>query len=165
MSALLDPPDYFDGFSWALPNAFADALALCRFEQGDMLYDTRRAYEGEWASAVRHIKHRVEVTFPLRGGGARSSDSEDSAFEDNWNSKVVIRLVDHRESREREVTTTQGNLYSLLWRGDLAVLDGQSSSPPLGARHLLAKLNLVLDSLRSGNVRTIGSSTVFPVAF
>jgi len=48
MSALLDPPDYFDGFSWALPNAFADALALCRFEQGDMLYDTRRAYEGEW---------------------------------------------------------------------------------------------------------------------
>jgi len=114
---------------------------------------------------VRHIKHQVEVTFPLRGGGARSSDSEDSAFEDNWNSKVVIRLVDHRASSEREVTTTQGNLYSLVWRGDLAVLDGQCSSPPLGARHLLAKLNLVLDSLRSGNVRTIGSGTVFLLPF
>ena len=165
MSALLDPPDYFDGFSWALPSAFADALALCRFEQGDVLYDTKRAYEGEWGSAVRHIKHRVEVTFPLRGGGARSSDSEDSAFEDNWNSKVVIRFVDHRASSEREVTTTQGTLYSLLWSGDVAVLDGQSSPPPLGARHLLAKLNLVLDSLRSGNARAISSGTVFLLPF
>ena len=165
MSALLDPPDYFDGFSWALPSAFADALALCRFEQGDMLYDTKRAYEGEWASALRHIRHRVEVTFPLRGGSVKSRESEDSAFEDNWNSKVVVRLIDHQASSEREVTTTQGNLYSLLWKGDIGVLDGQSLPPPLGARHLLAKLNLVLDSLRCGNARKITSGTVFLLPF
>ena len=165
MSALLDPPDYFDGFSWALPSAFADALALCRFEQGDMLYDTKQAYEGEWASALRHIRHRVEVTFPLRGGSVKSSESEDSAFEDNWNSKVVVRLIDHQASSEREVTTTQGNLYSLLWKGDVAVLDGQSLPPPLGARHLLAKLNLVLDSLRSGSARKFSSGTVFLLPF
>lgn len=165
MSTLLDPPDYFDGFSWALPSAFADALALCRFEQGDVLYDTKRAYEGEWASALRHIRHRVEVTFPLRGGGVKNSESEDSAFEGNWNSQLVIRLVDHRASSEREVTTTQGNLYSLLWKGDVGVLDGQSLPPPLGARHLLAKLHLVLASLRSGNARTMSSGTVFLLPF
>lgn len=165
MSALLDPPDYFDGFSWALPSAFADALAQCRFEQGDVLYDTKKAYEGEWGAAVRHIKHRVEVTFPLRGGAVRSSESEDSAFEDNWNSQVVVRLVDHRASSEREVTTTQGNLYSLLWKGDVAVLDGQSLPPPLGARHLLPKLNLVLDSLRSRNARMMSSGTFFLLPF
>jgi hypothetical protein len=165
MSTLLDPPDYFDGFSWALPSAFADALALCRFEQGDVLYDTQRAYEGEWASALRHIRHRVEVTFPLRGGSVKSNESEDSAFEDNWNSKVVFRFVDHRASSEREITTTQGNLYSLLWKGDVGILDGQSLPPPLGARHLLAKLNLVLDSLRSGHARKISGGSVFLLPF
>ena len=165
MPALLDPPDYFDGFSWALPTAFADALALCRFEQGDMLYDTKRAYEGEWASALRYIRHRVEVTFPLRGGSVKSSESEDSAFEDNWNSKVVVRLIDHRASSEREVTTTQGNLYSLLWKGEIAVLDGKGLLPPLGARHLLTKLTLVLDSLRSGNAFKIIRGTVFLLPF
>ncbi len=165
MSVLLDPPDYFDGFSWALPSAFADALALCRFEQGDVLYDTKRAYEGEWTSAVRHIKHRIEVTFPLRGGSAKSSETEDSAFEDNWNSKVVVRLVDHRASSEREVTTTQGNLYSLLWKGEVTVLDGQSLPPPLGARHLLTKLNPVLDSLRRKNAHAMSKGTVFLLPF
>jgi len=165
MSALLDPPDYFDGFAWALPTVFADALAMCRFEQGDVLYDTKRAYEGEWASAVRHIRHRIEVTFPLRGGSVKSSESEDSAFEDNWNSKVIVRLVDQRASSERELTTTQGNLYSLLWKGEVTVLDGQSPPPPLGARHLLTKLKLVLDSLSRRDARTISSGTVFLMPF
>jgi hypothetical protein len=95
----------------------------------------------------------------------KSSESEDSAFEDNWNSKVVVRLIDHQTSSERAVTTTQGNLYSLLWKGEVAVLDGESPSPPLGARHLLAKLNLVLDSLRSGSARKFSSGTVFLLPF
>jgi len=165
MSAPQDLPDYFDGFSWALPTAFADALALCRFEQGDVLYDTQRAYEGEWASALSHIKYRVEVKFPLRGSGVKSGESEDSAFEDNWNSRVVIRFVDHRASSEREVTTTQGNLYSMLWSGDINALDGLSVPPPLGARHLLGKLKESLDVLRQKHSSSINNSTVFVMPF
>jgi hypothetical protein len=165
VAAPLDLPDYFDGFSWALPSAFADALALCRFEQGDVLYDTQRAYEGEWGTALRHIKYQVEVKFPLRGGGVKSSESEDSAFEDNWNSKVVIRFVDHRASSEREVTTTQGNLYSMLWSGDISALGGLSVPPPLGARHLMGKLAGVLESLRKKHSRAVNNSAVFVMPF
>jgi hypothetical protein len=165
MSAHLDLPDYFDGFSWAVPSAFADALALCRFEQGDVLYDTQCAYEGEWASALRHIKYQVEVKFPLRGGSVKSSESEDSAFEDNWNSKAVIRFVDHRASSEREVTTTQGNLYSMLWSGDISALDSLSVPPPLGARHLLGRLTDVLALLRQKHSRALSNSAVFVMPF
>jgi hypothetical protein len=38
--------DFFPKFKWAVPHAFGDALAACRFEQGDILYDTLMAYEG-----------------------------------------------------------------------------------------------------------------------
>lgn len=38
--------DYFNCFAWALPMAFKEPLASCCFEQGDILYDTPKAYEG-----------------------------------------------------------------------------------------------------------------------
>ena len=49
--------NFLDGFLWAVPTAFSDPLAACRFEQGDILYDTKKAYEGTWGRSpyLHHI--------------------------------------------------------------------------------------------------------------
>lgn len=123
--------EFFDGFSWAVPLAFADPLAACRFEQGDILYNTRRAYEGAWGEALPHITYSVQVKFPSRGTGTKTGKEEDSVFTDNWNMTIVFSFTDHKENKTREVTTTQGRLYSLLWKGDLHVIDKDAPPPPV----------------------------------
>jgi hypothetical protein len=100
--------DYFDGFSWAVPVAFAEPLAACRFEEGDILYDTRRAYEGTWGEALPHIKHSIQVRSPMRGPGTKPEKEEESVFTDNWNMTVVFTLTDYKANKTKEITTTQG---------------------------------------------------------
>ena len=36
---------YLEQFTWPVPKGFSDAVATCKFEQGDLLYNTCRAYE------------------------------------------------------------------------------------------------------------------------
>ena len=64
--------DYFSGFAWAVPKAFSDAIALCRFEEGDVLYDTKSAYEKEWDDAKSNIKYFLQVRYPGRARTAIS---------------------------------------------------------------------------------------------
>jgi hypothetical protein len=123
--------DFFDGFSWALPIAFAEPLAACRFEQGDVLYDSRRAYQGRWGAALPHIKYSLQVRLPLRGPVAKTEKEEESVFTDNWNQTVALAFTDYKEKETREITTTQGRLYSLLWRGEPALLEKDSAPPPV----------------------------------
>lgn len=122
--------EYFDKFSWAVPVAFAEPLAACRFEQGDILYDTRRAYEGAWGDALPHIKYSIQAKSPMRGPSTKSEKEEESIFTDNWNMPVVFTLTDHKAKKTEEITTTQGQLYSLLWKGDLGLIDAKSPTPP-----------------------------------
>lgn len=77
--------EFFSNFTWAVPHAFSDAVGLCRFEEGDMLYDTAKAYEGEWGDAVKYINHSLQVRYPAR---ATSGEKEKSGgiFEKNWSS-------------------------------------------------------------------------------
>ena len=37
--------EFIEQFAWALPKAFRDAVATCSFQEGDMLYSSRRAYD------------------------------------------------------------------------------------------------------------------------
>ncbi len=104
-------PKYFDRFSWAVPTAFADALGLCRFEQGDALYDTRDAYQPTWGESLKYISWGIEVLSPKRseiriaGGAKVERDDEDTEtkssdiFNNNWKSQLELRLVDYRVNR------------------------------------------------------------------
>lgn len=155
--------DFFDGFSWAVPSAFADPLAACRFEQGDILYDARRAYEGTWGEALPHITHSVQVKSPLRGTGTKTEKEEESVFTDNWNMRVVFTLTDHKENQTREVSTTQGRLYSLLWKGDLHYIDNDAPSPPVPtlAMQILRDLPGATDHVKKSVIRGAENITVF----
>lgn len=135
--------EFFSGFTWAVPHAFSDAVALCRFEEGDMLYDTPKAYEGDWGDAIKYITHSLQVRYPAR---VTTSEKSGGIFEKNWNSEVRIELYKKQEKvGVGQIRTTQGRLYTALWKGDLTVLelDSEESPIPLNARQVTKQLNEV----------------------
>jgi len=105
--------------------AFSDAVSLCRFEEGDTLYDSRIAYEESWDVAFTRTGNSMQVRFPVRVSSLGAKDAK-SIFDRNWSSLVEVDLY-ARFSKTRSIKTTQGNLYSALWRGDLSFLDLQTS--------------------------------------
>jgi len=132
---------YLEGFSWAVPVAFLDAVGQCRFEEGDMLYDTPQAYDLEWAEARTHIQRSIQVRFPARMAGASDKESG-STFKKNWTSEVRLDLYEKLKKVRSGHVTTQGRLYSALWRGDISVLDDSTPAPKPPTR-----LNAVLKQI------------------
>jgi hypothetical protein len=141
MTPFEENEEYFDGFAWAVPVAFADALGACRFELGDMLYDTKRAYEGTWGEAIGHISYSIQVKYPSRATAPRGEKEKESVFTTNWRQGVVFDLTDHVKKRTRKIDTTQGRLYTLLWGGDHKYLDEKTEDPrvPLLAMAIVRK--------------------------
>ena len=137
--------NYFNEFKWALPKAFKDPLATCRFEQGDTLYNTQKAYEGSWEDALKHIQYCIQVELPVRGlktrfknidlspnlqGGSHAilidevgRKNEDLIFVDNWHSDVSLSLTTFPKGDKKNIKTSQGRLYMALWKGDISFIE------------------------------------------
>lgn len=123
--------EFFEGFRWAVPRAFADSVSLCRFQEGDTLYDTRKAYEGMWGEAQKHIEFSAQVRFPSATLTPVAGDSG-NVFARNWNSEVRVDLRRKGVLTGGEsVRSTQGRLYTLLWKGDVQVLYADSPPPSI----------------------------------
>ena len=64
-------------------------------------------------------------------GGARSA-GDDLVFAQNWlRGKVELDLAEPRTGGVRRVVTTQGRLYTVLWKGDPGVLESPDPGPPV----------------------------------
>ncbi len=123
--------EFFSGFKWAVPKAFSDAVALCRFEEGDILYDTEKAYIDNWEKACKFIEHSLQVRYPARVGGG-ASEKGGGVFSGNWGSEVRIDLYKNQDKvGVGQITTTQGRLYTALWKGDISILKKESEEPPI----------------------------------
>lgn len=123
--------EFFSGFKWAIPRAFSDAVALCRFEEGDILYDTKKVYEDNWDAARQFIEYSLQVKYPAR---VNSGGSEKAAgvFGRNWCSEVRVDLYKNLQKVGLgQIQTTQGRLYTALWKGDIAVLEKNSKEPDI----------------------------------
>lgn len=136
--------DYFDGFEWAVPRAFHDAVDQCRFERGDTLYDTREAYGPDWRRACEVIRHHIRVSHPEKlaiGAGAEGG----SVFRANWESEVRLAVFERMQRLDGEVVSTQGRLYTAMWHGDLSVLSLDTPEPvlPDGWREVLSRIESV----------------------
>ena len=141
--------NFFPGFEWAIPSAFADALGACQFSRGDTLYSSPVAYR-EWneefyesAKGLRAIK----VLSPE----AKPAPPSPGLFQSNWNSVAEVEVFMPGGQNGAEIlSTTQGRIYSLLWRGDSSVLDLATSVPiiPHPAGYLLKNLNHAKSTLR-----------------
>ena len=133
--------ELIEGFAWAVPRALAGAVSACRFEQGDVLYSDPRAYEA-WSGGRPALKFCLQVLDPPKTARALSAESEGNRFEANWSSPVEFELTDCEAGETRRCRTTQGRLFSCLWRGDRDQLDPEGAEPerPLPQRELHRRL-------------------------
>ena len=118
--------EFFQGFAWGVPLAFSDTLSRCRFEQGDLLYDCPEGYL-QWEKAVKAIRYSIQVESPSQGFGRASEQA--GVFEENWKSEVVFTLTNYPSRETREITTTQGRLYMLLWKNNWDTLKPDRECP------------------------------------
>ena len=150
--------EFFTGFKWAVPKAFSDAVSLCRFEEGDILYDTGKAYNDDWEKASKSIEHSLQVKYPARASGG-ASEKGGGVFDSNWSSEVRIDLYKNLEKiGVGQIHTTQGRLYTALWKGDLSILEKESEEPPVPLTVLDVTRNLEQTSQKAQEL-----SVSFPV--
>lgn len=124
--------EMFPEFAWGIPKSFSVPLGDCRFEQGDRLYNSVKGYEGTWNDALQHLDYSIEVLSPRRGEGIQKTDKDSaSVFCGNWSTPVRIAITHHKENRTEELRTTQGRLYSLLWRGELSIVSPTLPDPTM----------------------------------
>ncbi len=151
--------EFFTNFSWAVPHAFSDAVALCRFEEGDILYDTTMAYEDKLIDACKYINYSLQVRYPVRVTTEQSKKSG-RIFENNWDSEVRLVLYEKQQQKGvGQLKTTQGRLYTALWKGDISILNGSSKNPeiPLDVR----KVTKLLQELKSKAIEFSNGLPVF----
>ncbi len=122
--------EFFSGFQWALPMAFSDSVARAWFVEGDILYDRAAAYDCEWRVATQAIEYTIQVRSPARSS-EMSNQSVRDVFARNWNSEVKIDLYSQmKRVSPAQIRTTQGRLYTTLWKGQIDTLFEDKSPPP-----------------------------------
>lgn len=158
--------DFFAGFAWAVPAAFADPLEKCRFERGDVLYDHPDASTADWSAARKAARRILQVRLPQQGDTAKQNADAASVFEDNWCRSVEIDLIGTKDLSKRSIATTQGRLYTFLWRDDETVLDPGTPEPalPMMAGELRGMEDAAAANV-AGQVETKGPASLFVFAF
>ncbi len=159
--------EFLPGFAWPVPRAFASAVSVCRFEQGDVLFDAADAY-GAWKSGQkRKVRFHVQVLEPPRTARSAPVDAEGNRFAANWSSPVTCEVGDRQESTTQVLKSTQGRLFTCLWRGDRRLLrevqPGAADDPPLPgvARDLHRHLGVTVAGFWAASVQTADSGTWF----
>lgn len=142
--------EWIAGFAWALPRAFTSAVSACRFEQGDVLVHDR-ADTGRWRAGALPKGPILQVLDPPKSNRAGSSEAEGSRFETNWDSPVCLDRYDPGSELPLRIDTTQGRLYSCLWRDALDALDPATPdrTPPRGLRELHRQIQHAVPALRA----------------
>lgn len=153
---------YFDEFAWAVPMAFLDPLSKCRFEQGDILYENKKVYQLSWDKALKLMNYSIQVSEPSRAQTAKTSQDSEMVFISNWDSEVVFDLHNYKNGTQEKIKSTQGRLYTLLWKGDLnAILNLEIAPPkPIIVKDVMKKLNTIKTYIKS-SIPTDGQCIFF----
>ena len=107
---------FFDGFAWAVPTAFASALAALRFEQGDVVFRESAAY-GPLQGTEAANSLAIQVLHPPRSARSMPIAVEGDRRRATWQSEVRIDLIDLATGKRETRTISQGKLLMTLWRG------------------------------------------------
>lgn len=94
------------------------------------------------------MKHPARVS-----GGATEKGA--GVFGSNWGSEVRIDLYKNLEKiGVGQIHTTQGRLYTALWKGDITVLEKESEEPvvPLSAQDLTKTLDQATEKAKELSV-------------
>lgn len=142
--------EWIPGFAWPVPRAFSGAVSACRFEQGDVFYSDSDAYDA-WGPGGGLPAHAIQVLDPPKGTRALAADADGKRFFANWVSPVEIRVWESGEAAGAGRVTTQGRLFTGLWRGDVAWLaeDAGEPEPPAMQRDLHKRLAEAVAGVRA----------------
>jgi hypothetical protein len=134
-------PKFFEGLAWPIPVAFAAAIASMRFEQGDVLYRDRSAYDALEGDIPKGLS-AIQVQFPKRSARAAPSEFEGDRRRSSWQSEVTIELVDLAAGKSETRVLSQGKLAMAIFHGEEGWLDPLREEPPLprSARELQQRL-------------------------
>jgi hypothetical protein len=156
--------EFFEGFGWPVPVAFAAAVCGGRFEQGDVLFRESAGYEAIEGGFSGELT-AIQVLLPPRGVRATPADLEGDRRQSNWDSEVTIEWIDLVRGNSEARTISQGKLLMALWKGDEAWLEADRDDPPLprSARELHQRLEQSLASFETTTAPTDGSRFVFVV--
>ena len=128
---------FFKGFKWGVHLSFKDCVQQCYFECGDTIHNSKLGYQDTWEESLKNISYTIKLLNPRRGtlvSLAQSNDTGDSKsiFKNNWNSEVELELIDVKNDSEKKIIrTTQGRLFTLLYKNDFSVLDSKTPNPKI----------------------------------
>jgi hypothetical protein len=128
--------DVLENFAWHVPKAFCDPLSQCKLEEGDTLLSNNSGVN-RWPPSLGTTS--IQFLSPIRGTNktAIPADSE-GVFLENWNSEAVVELIVWGDKPVKDtITTTQGRVYSCIWKGDTRLLypnQRENPNPPLLAK-------------------------------
>ncbi len=86
-----DQQEYVRGFTWSLPTAFIDAIAICKFTQGDILYNSKVGYK-RWGDAIKELKHSIQVKSPQAIKSTLAQEYLEDDIDINFGSFVEARM-------------------------------------------------------------------------
>jgi len=127
--------EYFSQFKWPVPFAFADALGRCQFGEGDILYPNKKARQEKWD--VQPIGFCFQVLYPERQMSPPREDVS-NIFQRNWGTEVRLQKYTLESPKSENfakegdfISTTQGRLYTALWKGDFSFLESGTEEPTM----------------------------------
>ena len=140
----------YRGFSWHVPAAFREAVALCAFQEGDILYECHEMIPDNRQARL------LQVLTPARLPNHQGSTAS-AVFRRNWGTDCEVMLYGRgRMGKPTHIRTTQGRLYTALWTGDVAWLSASSQPEvPAGVAELKTQLRRTAEI--GSRLRRIGS--------
>jgi hypothetical protein len=126
----------------------------------------RRAVQ-DGAAAPDEEEHSQSAEDPSSVNAGSASPTGQRQFATNsWRSSAVVDISNLETRTERKaVATTQGRLYSLLWHGEISVLDSDGQPAcPRSSQDLHAELPPLEDRIREAHGSSASSATAFVFA-
>ena len=138
------------GLRWYLPPYFKDSLAKCRFEQGTVIYKDKPIGEN-WGDNIKHIDFLIQIQFPPSTMTTGSGDEGEIAA--NWETDVIVDCYYPKTREKKSIKTTQGRLFTFLWKDNLEYLHGADPLlPPLFVSNKPINERFISDKIPNGNV-------------
>lgn len=112
--------------------AFSTSVAQARFAEGDILYDRITAYNCDWGKASESVGHMIQVRYPARANDGSDQNGRE-VFARNWTTEVRADLYFRlNKVTPGQIRTTQGRLYTTLWKGQIdALFEDRTPEPPI----------------------------------
>ncbi len=164
--------EYIDDFHWAVPKAYINALTLCLFGKGDILYSNSSGYKA-WGDASAGTECIQVKTAPVTDYIVNSNDvlstqqaatSNYKVFKSNWDKELTIEIFKLESMEKETITTTQGHLFSFLWKGDRDFLSSETNhTVPLMPGKI--KLTKYIDSIKKALGETDKNDVIFVMPY